>query len=555
MAGTRRSLFALLGGAASVAATSVVYVSDLQIFTVLAPCAQSAVFGIIDYQTVQGCPDSATGLQSCICSKNAGNNYATIGRSISDSISYTCGQTATEDQASASTVLSAYCNQNKIITFPSPSITVQDYVTDLPAFQNLAPCAASGVSQAVLQQTDDRCQADPSLLATCACDKGQNSEYVSSQISSSVKYYCSSHALDVASAQAVFQGYCGLAHGTTSFPDTTDPPGQMTYYITALDEYSALGACAKTAVSNNVLSQTRELCPPGPQALASCACLRSEMYGSISSSITSTIREYCSSAGSDEVRSAIGVLDLYCSAAKALTTIAHVTQSVSQPTPSPKPHSGGAQQTSSQAGSAPTATPSSTGPDGAETGAGAGSGDGSTQKATSNTAVIAGAVAGSVIGTGLIAAVAFLLYRRRKKAEANAANPPIALADEGKPELDSTSVAPGTAGSLSPSMQKLRMDDVSPVSAISGPNSPYGSELAAYPPRTTELPERNFHPSATHHEALSQQIYEAPGQHQAPPPSSGGQGNAGGMGWQSGPVPNAYEMDGGYTGPKDPHAR
>jgi len=35
MFGTRRSLIALIGGVASVVATDIVYVSDLQIFTVL----------------------------------------------------------------------------------------------------------------------------------------------------------------------------------------------------------------------------------------------------------------------------------------------------------------------------------------------------------------------------------------------------------------------------------------------------------------------------------------------------------------------------------------
>jgi len=226
---------------------------------------------------------------------------------------------------------------------------------------------------------------------------------------------------------------------------------------------------------------------------------------------------------------------------------------VSQPTPSPKGHSGGAQQTG---GSNPTGKPSD------------GSGDGTTEKKTSNTAVIAGAVAGSVLGTGLIAAVAFLLYRRKKMAQANAAAPPVVVAEDGKPELDNTSIAPPPAGSPSPSMIKLRVDDVSPVSGISSPNSPYGSELAAQTrfgppppmpelhspaayPRTSELPERNFHLSAAHHEAYSQQIYEVPGQYR--PPVSGPRHP--GMGWQSGPVPNAYEMDGGYAGSQEPHAR
>jgi cbb3-type cytochrome oxidase subunit 3 len=226
---------------------------------------------------------------------------------------------------------------------------------------------------------------------------------------------------------------------------------------------------------------------------------------------------------------------------------------VSQPTPSPKGHSGGAQQTG---GSDPTGKPSD------------GSGDGTTGKQTSNTAVIAGAVVGAVLGTAVIAGVAFFIYRQKKKTQANAANAPVVVADNAKPELDSTSIAPPPAGSPSPSMMKMRMDDVSPVSGISSPSSPYGSELAAQTPfrppppmpelrsstiysNTTELPGQSIHSSVTHYEAHSQQIHEAPGQYR-PPMSGPGQP---GMGWQSGPVPNAYEMDGGYAGSQEPHAR
>ncbi|KAI1758458.1 hypothetical protein F4782DRAFT_478178 [Xylaria castorea] len=529
-----RSLLALVGWGVAVAAnTNVVYVTDLSIFTVLAPCAQAAVSGNIDYETVSDCPSAAAGLQSCICSKNAGGILKSISSAISSSIDYTCGSTATDDQASAATVLSGYCNQDSITPFPSPSHTVSQYIVDLPAYHNLAPCAQTGVGMIVLGMTYDRCQTDASLLATCACKKNQNSKWASDQIASSVKFYCDSHTADVSSAQEIFAGYCGLVDGTTSFPETTNPPGDMTYYITALEEFKALASCAQTALSYNVLHQTKDVCPSGPMALASCACLRSEMTASISSSITSDVRENCNSAA-DDISSALNVWDVYCSAAKGLTTPAGITESLSN---SPaQTRTSGAQQTSQ---------PSS----GINT-----NGTTTDEKPTSNTAVIAGAVVGSVIGTTLIAVVAFLIYRRSKKT-----HPAPVASDNGKPELDSTSIAPPPVGSSSHSMMENRMENSSPVSAISGSYAhPPMPELHNQAPRTPELQGKEAVSPQTPHEAYGRQLYEAPGQSQPRVAEAHGQpmSELQGVGWQSGPVPHAYEMDandGRYQPP--PHAR
>jgi hypothetical protein len=78
---------------------------------------------------------------------------------------------------------------------------------------------------------------------------------------------------------------------------------------------------------------------------------------------------------------------------------------------------------------------------------------------------------------------------------------------------------------------------------------------AAYS-QTSELQGYTTH-SQTRHEAYKQQVHEAPGQYGPPgsnahgPPMSELQG----MGWQSGPVANAYEMDAGHGGPQSPHVR
>ncbi|KAI1177117.1 hypothetical protein F4777DRAFT_227624 [Nemania sp. FL0916] len=545
-----RSLLALAGWSVSiVAATDIVYVTDLSIFTVLAPCAQAAVSGIIDYETVDNCPTAAAELQSCICSKN------------------TCGSTATDDQASAATILNAYCNQDAITPFPSPSHTVSQYVVDLPAYHQLAPCAQTGLGGIVLGMTWDKCQADASLLATCACEKNQNSAWASSQIESSVKENCEGHTEDVASAQAVFSGYCGLVEGTTSFPTTSDPPGNVNYYITALKEYQALASCAQMAVSAHVLELTQDLCPTGAKALASCACLRSDMTGPISSSITSDVRYYCSPNPPDDISSALDVWDLYCSAAKGLTTPAGITQTV--------PDDTSASETQSSRGVQQTNKP---GASGASSG---GSANGTTpagqMTTSSNTAVIAGAVVGAVVGTALIAVVAFLLYRRSKKAQqaAAAAGPDVPESD--KPELDSTSVAPPPThgGSPSPSIMKHRMENSSPISAISSPYAappmpelhsqnpatpelqghsntmtPPMSELHSQAPRTPEL--QGHDTVSPMSEAYSQQVYEAPGQYSHTSQSVSQHQT---MGWQSGPIPQAYEMDGSDSRRHMPHAQ
>lgn len=74
---------------------------------------------------------------------------ASIRTALSSSISYTCGGTASGDQSSATLLLSAYCNQASMPSFPTPSFSVGQYITELAAYSNLAPCAAIGISYAV----------------------------------------------------------------------------------------------------------------------------------------------------------------------------------------------------------------------------------------------------------------------------------------------------------------------------------------------------------------------------------------------------------------------
>ena len=114
-----------------------------------APCAASAVSYGVQSQTYDNCPEGVEDLQSCVCTKN--NNRAAVSRAISSSVSYSCGATASADQASAATVLDAYCGQggDEEFAFSEHESSVTDYITEMPGFADLAPCAASGLAYVV----------------------------------------------------------------------------------------------------------------------------------------------------------------------------------------------------------------------------------------------------------------------------------------------------------------------------------------------------------------------------------------------------------------------
>lgn len=173
--------------------------------------------------TYDSCPEAVTDLQSCVCSKN--NYFASLSADVSSDVSDECGSTASSDQASASTVFSAYCNQKAVVNFPSPTIPVSQYITDIPEMSYLAPCASSQVAYVVMGMTYSLCPPDAGNLATCVCQKNQNSLMVSQSINSAVSQECSSHTADIASAQAFFSAFCNLNSGTSSFPAASSPPG------------------------------------------------------------------------------------------------------------------------------------------------------------------------------------------------------------------------------------------------------------------------------------------------------------------------------------------
>jgi hypothetical protein len=135
------------------AAADFVYVTDLPIFTSLAPCAQYAVSNQVQGLTDSSCPQAVTALASCACSQD--DNSASVVSGISTDVFQNCDATDTEDIASASAVFNrqaatfffyefsqlifnSYCNQAN----PGPAVTpaptlVSQYVTDLSAYSNL----------------------------------------------------------------------------------------------------------------------------------------------------------------------------------------------------------------------------------------------------------------------------------------------------------------------------------------------------------------------------------------------------------------------------------
>ncbi|KAI1268123.1 hypothetical protein F5Y18DRAFT_279075 [Xylariaceae sp. FL1019] len=588
---THFSLLVLASLVPSIAGdTEVVYVTDLSIFTVLAPCAQSALSYAVQALTYDECPEAVTALQDCVC--NQDNNLASVSSEVVSSVGYSCGKTATDAADSAQTVLNAYCTQTSTFSFATPTVTISQFVTDLPYFEDLAPCAASAVSGVVMGMTYDRCVDDPTLFATCACGKDQNSLWASGEINTSIKYSCSSQGGYLSSAQALFAGYCGLVDGSSSFPTTTEPPGDMTYYITALEEFNSLAPCAQTAVSYDIQSQTYDLCPSGPEALASCVCLNSDMTRRISTVITSDVKYYCESTASDAISSALAVYDLYCSAAKAETTLGGITESVSETPHTGKSNTASPSETGTSSGGS---DGSSSGSDGSSSSGGGSSSSGGSssnggtnkkKKSKSSTAAIAGGVIGAIIGAALLAVAAFLRYRKSKKNTRDSAaameQTPQEISggpNNGKMELDSTTVAIPPSVSPAITNNSRKENNISPVSGYS---SPHGSELHAHSPfgppppmpqnmselqnqtaygRPSELHNQTAYPrpselqapNAYPQETSGQQVHEAPGQNQ--PQYGYGRSELQGLSHQSGPVGQSYEMDGsshGYQQP--PHA-
>jgi hypothetical protein len=96
------------------------------------------------------CPTNAPALASCACKKN--QNSLVVSQIINSEAKSSCSGHSV-DVSSAQAMFAAYCAMNDGTTkFPVPSKPPGDmtyYITDLPGYSSLAPCAASGLNYAV----------------------------------------------------------------------------------------------------------------------------------------------------------------------------------------------------------------------------------------------------------------------------------------------------------------------------------------------------------------------------------------------------------------------
>jgi hypothetical protein len=185
------------------------FITDLPAFSSLAPCASVAVTEA--FNSIGGdCPTNValTISASCACLKN--QNSALLSTGISTQMTFRCGSTATDDVTSALNVFSAYCAAAQSITPTIPSITQIVYVTELSALNLLAPCASVAVTEAFNSIGGDcPTNAAPSLSASCACVKDQNSALLSTGISTQMAFRCGSTATeDVTSGLDLLSAYC-----------------------------------------------------------------------------------------------------------------------------------------------------------------------------------------------------------------------------------------------------------------------------------------------------------------------------------------------------------
>ncbi|RFU81467.1 granule antigen gra6 domain-containing [Trichoderma arundinaceum] len=524
------------------------YVTDLEIFSLLAPCVSDAIsynIQTLTYSTI--CGDSETQLQSCACSDT--ERFTSISSSISRDIRVSCGSTATEDQQSASSVLVKYCNQDSTITFSTPTKNiVQAYITDLSQIEYLPQCAQSGLSQAVMGDNASKCPEAASLFAPCVCNKGGIPSEVSDMISKSVRYSCSNGG-DITAAQDFYNEYCAMNNGTTTFTQPPGPPGDMTYHITALSKFKALRSCAQSGVASAILDQTERYCATGPQALASCVCIKSGMSGRISSTLTSYVKWNCDNTATADVTSALDVFDYYCSAAEnefvvsvtdtATETYPHPTNRASSnpsgPTQTGSKTSGGGGGGGGSDDDGSDSDPS--GKDGSSSDGKGGSGSSSINK----TAVIAACVLGGVVLIAAVAAVAFFVRRKRNKQMRGELLPPTEDGSnlQGPPELANTS-KPGPNVAVVPELHSTERQE------LQGTGTPFSELPPGYiTPRPELQGNGEYKPPVSPDNGTGYPPPQSPyyRQQQGAPTVSPATPSAHGVGWQSGPVAETYELD------------
>ena len=158
--------------------------------------------------------------------------------------------------------------------------------------------------------------------------------------------------------------------------------------------------------------QTYSLCGTGPQALASCICLKSGLSGKVSRTLTESVKEYCSSTAINHVTSAVAVFDYYCSAA-ANKAVAKVEESISESLPASRLRTGSS-ATPSETGSSGNGGASGSNGSGSS-GSNGSNGSGGSGGGTNKTAAIVGGVLGGVVLVAIAVGLYFFFRHRSRK--------------------------------------------------------------------------------------------------------------------------------------------
>lgn len=253
------------------------------------------------------------------------------------------------------------------------------------------------------------------------CSRTNVVSHIKSEISVFMTHYCYSED-DIPMAENIFDGYCNrVINGSDAeFPTPTGPIGDsmfspsfsieslpadmsVTYYIDAMPQYSSLSACAQLGLSSAIFDRTSYYCPTGAQGLASCACLKTAMSATITSTLSELVDEEC---GDDEERlsEAMDAFGFYCSAVKGEETLT-VTQSVTETFPLLRPSE------AVTTGARSTSEPCEDG--GQDECGGEGRGGGSSGN---RTGIIAGAVIGGVALIALLIGIGWFIRGRKRRA-------------------------------------------------------------------------------------------------------------------------------------------
>ncbi|KAH7323039.1 hypothetical protein B0I35DRAFT_349956 [Stachybotrys elegans] len=518
--------------AAQVCAQDVVYVTDLEIYTLLAPCAQYGLsYPIFDLTwSTSSCNGGISNLHACACSNTA--DRSAVQSSISEQVMLSCSS-ASQDLSSAEMVFDKYCNPDRVVTFATPAGDPVDiYITDLPETERLAPCARVVLGWAVQDAPSSYCPRDASLFAPCACERTDIVEMVTSSLASLAQSSCSNRE-DVTSALDFYSAYCNLINGTSSFPPAPRPSGDMTYHITDLPDFKSLRDCAQTGVSSAISIQTYDFCGSDSQAMASCICLKSGMSRRVSTYLTSYVKDACSNTATADLSSAVDVFRYYCSAASGL-----VEAAVDVPRPTSTSGGGGESAPPPPSRTSTTSIMETGGSDGANGGS---ANESDQSDGVSRVAAIAGGVVGGVVAIIAVSLVAFFVRRRRQKQEKGEQLAPSddnhgREAYNGKPEL----AGPDPVTPPVPPVPELT-NSQAPTPELQGATASGYSMPYGQPPQ--ELASSGVQPSQPY--LNGQPVAEFPSPVTPATPAqqqTWQQSQVSGMSWQSGPV-QSYEME------------